>query len=286
MHTIEIPRKRRKNDIIEFPENWEEMTQKQFLKIMELVTEFEIGKIDYNDLKLQATLVLVGITIDTKTPRSKADQEEINSNLAVLADLLDYIIVIENNKKGKPIAKLKFESLKQFLPEIKNYVGPVAGISNITWQQHTQASAFYRQYINTKEAKFLDKLIGSLYIEKGKKFDAELIDLIAEDVADIPFNWKYAVFLFYRNSLMFIQNAKVDMNGEMVDLSILFKDDKKKSKADGLGLVGLQMSVAETGLYGDMEKTGKQGIYDIYAYLYKNKHAYIEQMKDLKKKNL
>ena len=282
MHTLEIPRKK-KNKIIEFPENWEEMSQKQFLKIMELVIEFEIGKIDYNDLKLQATMVLVGIVI-TKAPRSKADQDEIAASLAVLVELINYIIVIEKNKKGKSIAKLQFESLKQFLPIIKTYEGPQVGLSNITWEQHTKASANYRQYIQTKEVQYLDKLIGSLYLEAGKEFDAERADIIAEDVADIPYHWKYAVFLFYRNSLTFIQNSKINMNGETIDLSILFKDDKKKSKADGLGLVGLQMSIAESGVFGDMEKTGKQSIYDVYAYLYKNKHAYIEQMKEYNKK--
>lgn len=55
------------------------------------------------------------------------------------------------------------------------------------------------------------------------------------------------------------------MNGELVDLSILFKDDKKKSKADGLGLLGLQMGVAESDVIGEMEHVGQQGIYDIYA---------------------
>ena len=72
------------------------------------------------------------------------------------------------------------------------------------------------------------------------------------------------------------------MNGEKISLAILFESDKKKSKSDGLGLVGLQMSVAESGVFGNMKDVGKEKIFNIYAYLYKNKHAYLEWKREQK----
>lgn len=282
MHTLEIPRKKGKSDEIEFPSNWEEMTEKQFLKVMELVVLFENGEIDYNDFKLQSCMILIGI-VKTDAPRSKADQEEIECNLAILAELLDFMIVLEENKKKQLEAKLKFDCLKQFVPEINGFVGPDAGLSNLSWVQLTYTSAHYKMYIQTKNIEHLDKLVAGLYLPKDSNFEVENIDARIKDLSEIPFHHKYYVFLFFRNSLMYMQSTSVNMNGEMVDLSILFKDDKKKSKADGLGLVGLQMGVAEAGVFGDMEKVGGQNIYDVYAYLYKNKFAHLEAVKAQKR---
>jgi len=284
MHTLEIPRKKGKSDFIEFPSNWDEMTEKQFLKIMELVVMFENGEIDYNDFRLQSTMILIGI-MKTEGARSKADQEEIECNLVILSEYTDYIIVLEKNKKGQMEAKLKFDSLKQFIPEINGFVGPQQLLANLNWNQLVYASAQYKTYIQTKDAKALDRFVASLYLPKDSKFEVLTVDDRAKELSGIPFHHKYYVFLFFRNCLNHIQNSRVNMNGEMVDLSILFKDDKKKSKADGLGLVGLQMGVAESNVFGDMEKVGEQNIFDIYAYMYKNKHAFIEMEKERKRQD-
>ncbi len=279
MHTLEIPRKRGKNKIIEFPERWEEMTEKQFLKIMELVLAFENQEIDYTDFMTQATLVLVGIVL-VDAPRSRRDEETINGNIAILSEYFDWLLK-SKRKDGRKLISLNFKSVKNFLPKIKSFIGPEDGIANLSWDQHSKASVAYKEYVKTQNEVYLNRLVASLYTEP-KGFDADKLDAISDKIADISKAHKQAVFLFYRNCLSFIQNETIRINGENIKLGILFEDSKEGGKPDGLGLVGLQMSIAESGVFGNMEQVGKQNVYDVYAYLYKNKHEYLEFKRKMK----
>jgi len=279
MHKLEI---KERNIEVYAPENWEEMTQAQFLKVLELILALEEKLINLTDFKLQVALVLFGIYKTKKLKASFSEKEEIYANLFILSELFDYILETKKGKKGKPTVQLNFTSYNQFLPTINKFVGPKNGLTNLSWNQFTKAVTFYQKYIKTKDEKHLTALIAALYLPEDSTFEETDINDRIADFESLPPNVKFAVFLFFRNNLMFIQNANININGEEINLGILFQKDKKKAKSDGLGLVGLQMAVAESGIFGAMEEVGKQNIYDIYAYLYKNKFAYLETLKNTK----
>jgi hypothetical protein len=89
-------------------------------------------------------------------------------------------------KGSKPVVSLSFDEINSFSKTLKFITGCYLGINpvrirgfeamdsrweNMTFLQYLEAENFYQAYVHTKDEQFLNKLIATLYLKKGKKFD-------------------------------------------------------------------------------------------------------------------
>ena len=84
-----------------------------------------------------------------------------------------------------------------------------------------------------------------------------------------------------------ITNYPIEINGEEIDFSILWKadeneddnEDDKKERLDKSGWLGISFDIAESGVFGDADEVDRQKLYKVLMLLYKNKCNEIEQRK-------
>lgn len=89
-------------------------------------------------------------------------------------------------KGSKSVISLSFDDINAFSKTLKfitsSYLGmqpiQIRGFEamdsrweNMTFLQYLEAENFYQAYVHTKDEQFLNKLIATLYLKKGKKFD-------------------------------------------------------------------------------------------------------------------
>jgi hypothetical protein len=99
----------------------------------------------------------------------------------------------------------------------------------------------------------------------------------------LPLHIKTGIFLWFSSCVNYLREGKPLIDGNEIDLSILYKGGDENS-SPGIGLTGLLFSLAENKVFGDLFETSNTGLYDIMARLYQLKQDYDSQMKKLNTK--
>lgn len=83
-----------------------------------------------------------------------------------------------------------------------------------------------------------------------------------------------------RNVWNKIISGPIEINGNMLDLSIIFKPTGGKSRPDDkTGWTGITLEVAETGIFGDMKGVESSDFWMVLIYLYRCKFDYLHSGK-------
>jgi len=286
MHTLEIPEINFKT---EFPSCLEEMTGDQYIYFVELLLKFENIEIDIEEFKLRLVMKFLDIRMTARFHLLKKEkQEEILSKINLLSGLMDSFFVQEVRDE-KAVYVLQVQSIKNFIPVILNkYYGPEDAIQNCTFGEYRIAFGYYKAYINSQHRVDLNHLVAVLYRPKRKflwlrkrfpHFDGQLRTLFtaksnprfletrAKQIGKLPMAIRYGIFLFFASCQEYLSTGKVTIEGNIIDFSILYKKSDGGS-SDNIGLVGLLYTLAETNVFGSIDETDNQGLYDIMTRLY------------------
>ena len=77
----------------------------------------------------------------------------------------------------------------------------------------------------------------------------------------------YYVFLFFKACEEFLLHGRPTIDGKEINLSVLY-EGAKGGTDDGIGLMGILFTLAETNVFGDIDKTADTGLYDVLSRLY------------------
>ncbi|NME67211.1 hypothetical protein [Flammeovirga aprica] len=70
----------------------------------------------------------------------------------------------------------------QQLKKVRNYIGPEGVLRDVSFLQYVYADSFANEFTRTKNTEELYKLIATLWIEKGKRFDSKDISVRAKKI--------------------------------------------------------------------------------------------------------
>jgi hypothetical protein len=100
-------------------------------------------------------------------------------------------------------------------------------------------------------------------------------------IAKVPFAVKYCVYLYFCGCEDYLKSGKPVIDGVELDFSQLYTDASEDDKGN-VGMVGLLFSLAETGVFGNIEQTDGQHLWDIMVRVYQvvmQARAFDEKMK-------
>ena len=83
----------------------------------------------------------------------------------------------------------------------------------------------------------------------------------------VPFHLRYCVFLYFAGCEQFLKSGKPVVDGIELDFSQLYSDGDSYDKAN-VGMVGLLYSLSESGVFGAIEQTDKQNLWDVLVRVY------------------
>ena len=287
MHKIEIPVK---NIIREFPSEVTEMTNDQFLYFIMLVMMYLDGKITLSQFKVTLIKNLLDIRYDLKyATLTVAEKQEIQGNIMRLSDLCEsfFETIVRDNK---PVKVFKLTFTRNFIPVIcGRYHGPEDALQDITFCEYRMAHSHFVEYLNTQDEMELCRMIAILYRRRKRfirlrklfgsydghhrvKFTAKtnpaFIERRARRIATLPQHVRYGIFLYYSGSEQFLATGKPVIDGKEIDLSIIYEGSDKDSDSPDIGLIGILFGLAESKVFGSIEETDNQNLYDVMVRLY------------------
>jgi len=285
MHKLEIPEL---STTIEFPSELEEMSNAQFQRYVSLVLQYDKGII--NELEFRSKLVqcLLDIRMSYRFHwLSLENRDTCATNIVRLTSLIDSFIE-EFEKDHQLVKSFKLISTRNFVPRILNYFGPRDGFENLTFCEYRIARNYYRQFIETTDETFLNYLIAVLYrpskpftfIRKWfESWNGETripfmsnsnplsLDKRVKVLMKVPFHLRYCVFLYFSGCEQFLKSGNPVVDGIELDFSQLYSDADSSDKAN-VGMVGLLYSLSESGVFGAIEQTDKQNLWDVLVRVY------------------
>jgi hypothetical protein len=281
MHTLEIPGARIYR---EFPSELSELSADQFLFFTEQFLRLMDGKITLHGFKV----LLAGKFLKFKKrakfyAMGEAVIEEINDNIARIAEEMDSFLVYEENT-----VTIKVAFTENLLPNIGCYYGPSDVLADCTAFEYKEAHAAFIQYVNTKKVEHLDRLMAVLYRKRKRflpllmlkpSFDGQvrrgfspksnpvLLEKRQKWMSKRPFHVKYGVFLIFQAFEEFLRSGEIDIDGNAICLAELYKGDGDGGDA-GIGMMGLFFELAESRVFGTLDDVMGTNIYDIFTRIY------------------
>ena len=249
---------------IEFPDCWEEVLPAEWLYLLRLRKKLEEQKgVSLADVKREwCRFVLANRGIRAA---SKNEYYVLIYNLAMTLGWM------WRESEDGLIVELTFDSTKNLMPAWKNLRGPLSHGSDLTFGEFRQATMMMNAYNETKEPLMLQMLCGILYRKPGKKvgktdfdgryreeFNQARINLYAERVRTMPTQMQWGIYAWFATFCEYLMTGTFITEGSQVSFAQVFGrgeagDDGPKEES--LGMNSVLFSVAEAGVFGNVEQT-------------------------------
>jgi hypothetical protein len=93
----------------------------------------------------------------------------------------------------------------------------------------------------------------------------------------------YGFYLYFASLNKYISSAKIFVQGNEIDLSIIFEGENENSKHPGIGMKSILYALAESGIYGNMEQVRDTPLWEILVRMYDVTKAILDEKERLKK---
>jgi hypothetical protein len=279
---------------INFPSEIDDLTPKQWIRFNELVSQSQQGIITTDNMFAEMVFSALNIPrrqiLKVKHKPSKF-RNIIYTNVYRIAEVLHSFFETEEIN-GRKYLIPKTSTTKNLLPEIclsvfkRKLYGPADALTDIAFCEYDEANNYYREYLQTQSTEALNNLVAVLYRprrlflwlikklpwyngEARVKYNKNLVDQRAKIINSLPLHVKLAVFHFFHSCEKFLHEGELNINGNLIKLSVLYESEPDAPKPEGnIGLTGLLFELAESGVFGNAQETSMQNMFDIMARLY------------------
>lgn len=262
-----------------YPENWDELSRKQAIFIGKLLWYVGKGMFTVDQFRKLALDRFIGRSNrDIARRRPIEDQLTMWANEGILADTLDFFFHIEKQKDGR----LKYEILpsgtrnwvKSFRRGLQKYHGPGDFLDGMVFAQFKDALTLANKFMETQEDVYLTRLLAVCYLPKGEKYNLRQSLLREKRFSRVKIGIRYACFLYLMGCMQTLRTdgggPGIEIDGNRCRFSLVFskRGGKNGKGGKGIGLTGVLMTLAESGVFGDIEKTASANVWDVLVRLY------------------
>lgn len=211
----------------------------------------------------------------------------------------------ETDKKNKPDKKPKGERwevmpafTKQLIGSVRvwnirrgllgrKFYGPGDFWQGMSFAEYKDALTAAGKYMETNDDAWLDRLFAILYRKKrpglrklrklpdfdGKTRIAYNYGMIERNIVltrRVGKGIKYMTLMYMMGCLWTIRNNRegIEVDGAVCDFSILFKKGETGEGNTGIGLVGVMMAIAESGVFGNIKDVANADVWDVLVRMY------------------
>ena len=283
MHLIEFGNKIKKY----LPEDLSECSDVQYIELSALIYYFQCNQISYFDFRIHALYKL----LQMKRVKSYVNDELKYSKIFQLSELLDSFFET-NDDKQKVIKQYYIHNpIPKFRGALRYYHGPDNDFENVTFGEYLDSLEAFINFDQTGEAIYLYELCAILYRKKSfslKGFDRQAYNKLTVKKRIKLFENQhlgilYGVYLYFASFQKYISSAKIFVQGNEIDLSVLFDQKSEKSELPGLGMKGILLSMAESGVYGDQVGVRNTLLWEVLIRMYEVTKRSIDEQAAYKK---
>lgn len=184
------------------------------------------------------------------------------------------------------VLPLSYDSVHNSLPVVRSGVartlltGPASGLTDLTFGEFRQASSALNEFFRSSDVKDLDTAIAYLYRRRSRQAnragrrvmspDAAHIDKAIRDAGTISSWEKTYIMMWFSACIRFLQSGKVTLNGEEVDLALMFSGGSGTDSRLSFTWNDLLVQMARDGAIGNSDRVDEEPLYSIIAIMWSN----------------
>lgn len=267
------------------PSDLGECDQRQYIEISALVLKYNAGQITYEDFRVLGLYALLNMV----RKESPFDETNKMANVYRYSELLDsfWDTVAGDDREPRKVIRADFNHnpIPSVFGICRKLYGPSDAYDNMTWGEYIDALSNFMDFHDTGDIFYLYRLAAVFYRPR-KLFRFATTDDVR--VVYNPFSVDrrakvferhhigvaYGIYLFFAAMQKYVSTAKLYVMGKEIDLSVLYDATKlivskqKESNLPGLGLKGLEYTIAESGIFGDVAGVRRTKFWEIYLRLH------------------
>lgn len=240
---------------MDFPECIEELTPGQYVYYIYLSSWLAGGNIDLNYWCRRWFSYLAGLGSSNFTML----KAEYIAEAEALLETVTGSFLVDSDRGKTPT----FRTCLNLLKEYKGYRGPGDWLNGLSWGKFVECTTLMEQTGGdaADQEEVYKTIARAMYsIPEGEEIPAVLV-------------WHAPVLL--GNVWAQIQAGPIDINGRLIDFSIIFKSTGEKKPDDKTGWTGISFEVAAAGIFGNINELDAADFWAVLIYLYKCKFEYI-----------
>lgn len=290
MNNLVIPEK---NIEVNYPSSWDEIQPKHVRRIGDIMYQCYTGQIDYDLARKMAVDVFLNRVNGEKQPIINDKTWEYWASEVLLAESVNFLFSKVKGRGDTENVCINPKFCTQLVPYVKSgltyYVGPQDLGADLTIYEFKEASWRVTKYAETREDIYLDEIFAILYkrggiIRNRKKrlsgFSEKEFGRSLKKARKVPREIKFMIFLYFIGVMNWVREESIEIDGTEINFGCLFakNDGSDEGDGDSSGMSGLLFTMAESGVFGNMEQTRGVNIWDFFMRLYQIHHQ-IKSMK-------
>lgn len=288
MQIVEIPSK---NITLYIPADLSECDVVQYIELSALIFFFQTGELSYFDFRIHAIYKLMNM----KPVNKNVEDLEKTSRVYQLSEMLDSFFEPQSFQQiqAKKPRDLKMyytrNPIPSFIGYFRKYYGPEDTFEDVSFGEYIDMLEEFINFNQTNEMVYLHRLLAIGYrprkfLSKQKvNYSTKKISKRAKQFKAQPIGIVWGFYLYFASFNAYLSDCKIFVQGNELDLSILFTNAKKdKSHIPGMGMKTVLISISETGTYGEMDKVRATNMWEVFTYMHYVTKKNLDQERELK----
>ena len=217
-------------------------------------------------------------------------------NEAKLAETVDFFFKKGKDDAGNETYEVIPEFVRNLLPCVKicgkKYFGPGDFFGEMTFVEYKDLLYCADKYMKTKDDEFLTRMMAIAYrrkrwfleiLKRLPSFDGRTrmryvpgaVEFRMKRFNKVDIGAKYIFFQYLMGCVYTLKNdgdgRGIEIDGNLCNFSLVFnrkKGDDDDSQDEGVGLTGVLMALAESGVFGKIGETANADVWDVLIRLY------------------
>lgn len=287
MVPVEIPKK---HITLYLPQSFAECDRQQARDVSRVLYSYTKGDIPIEELQPAIVIALLNLKIITH------NDPAILNNLALLSEFTDSFFEKDEQGRLQIVTDHQDNPFTWLRPKWCRFYGPQDSFENISFSQYVDALNAFCDYADTQDDHYLCLLIAILFSRKNtlsrklKPYDRNSIKKQAEKFKHLDKGYLFGTYLYFASFQKYLMNAKVYWEGRELDLSILFKSmpgekTQPQSEIPGLGMMAVKFSMAESGVFGNIEQLDNTPFWQVITRMYDIRKRDLDYQNQTKEKS-
>ncbi|HAH24963.1 MAG TPA: hypothetical protein DCL77_14615 [Prolixibacteraceae bacterium] len=262
----------------------------------------ETGALDVDMFRKLAVDRFINRRNTIKVPTEGFSALDMWGNEGQLADTVNFFFKITKEKDLPDRYEVIPEFVKNLIPVIRirgfKYYGPGEFLGEMSFGEYKDLLFCADKFIHTKDEYWLTRMMAIAYRKRRfmlgfvrllssfngrtrRKYMPGATDYIEKRFDSVPIGVKYMFFQYIMGCVYTLKTdgggQGIEIDGKNCKFSLVFSRPSKKSEGlydddeqgdDGIGLTGVIMALAESGVFGDIDKTSSANVWDVLIRLY------------------
>lgn len=167
------------------------------------------------------------------------------------------------------------------------YYGPGDFLQGMSFAEYKDSLAASMKFMETHDEAWLDRLTAILYrrrrpglkrLMKRQDFDGRtrtlynpaMIERATRRMKGVDPGIKYMALMYVSGCLWTLKNMEegIEIDGVKMDFTVLFKPSGKEEADESVGMIGMMMALAESGVFGSLKDVANTDVWDVLVRIY------------------